>query len=430
MCLAHLDADARNAYFEGLRPGDDVDHRGTSFDAELLGALKRALYDPASRSCRFGQAGFVGATFTGEARFTGVTFSGNALFEEARFSGNAYFDEADFYGATHFSGSNFTGAGVFTAARFWGRTEFEGAWFAQRALWGRATFRDDVRFDHSRFDGSVSFHQARMVNVAFRQAVFTGNAVCLSVTRIQDLSIKGSVCAPRLDLDMAAISGACSLEDVEFKRGISMRGTSVEGRVTMEDLMLSDQAEDFLSVTLVPREAAHALGEYEAGDVGLDRIRSARPRLIPLLRVWGNEFGHHVLIPSHPAGRKSAAHDRQNAYLARRRRRRTDAALIAALAALSILAFFLTHEITAGILDVHAGLQFEPSETGQIITAVSGMVLAIGTGGAAVVKAIALLIHARADIMRARAGLPPAEGTAGADAGDAPPGESESSSSL
>ncbi|MFF1380317.1 pentapeptide repeat-containing protein [Streptomyces sp. NPDC058308] len=386
------------------------------------------MYDPESRSPRFGWARFVGATFTDEARFTGVTFTSDASFEEARFSGDAYFDGAEFYGTALFSGSKFTGAGVFTAAQFWGRAEFEAAWFAQRALWGRVAFRTYVRFDHSRFDGNVSFHQARMGDAAFREAVFTGKAVCLSVTQIRSLSFKGSVCAPRLDLEGAVISGDCLLTDAELGRGISLRGTSVKGRVEMEDLMLSDRAEDFLSVTLVPRERAHVLGEHEEGDLGLDRIRSARPRLTPLLRVWGNEFRGHVLIHRHPAGRKSAAQDRRDAYLSRRKRRRTDAALVAALAAFSVLAFFVTHEITAGILDVHAGLQFEPSETGQIITAVSGMVLAIGTGGAAVVKAIALLIHARADILRARAGLPPAESASGAEAGDPPPGEAESPS--
>jgi hypothetical protein len=52
---------------------------------------------------------------------------------------------------------------------------------------------------------------------------------------------------------------------------------------------------------------------------------------------------------------------------------------------------------------------FAPTETAQIITAAGGVGLAIGTSIAAVVKSFALLLHARADIIRARAGLPPAD---------------------
>lgn len=110
----------------------------------------------------------------------------------------------------------------------------------------------------------------------------------------------------------------------------------------------------------------------------------------------------------------------------RRRIRRTEAFLIGILAELSILSFYVTYKTTAGILDVHGGVQFEPSETGQILTAVGGMVLAIGTGCAAVVKAIALLLHARADILRARASLPSPGSTTGADSETPPIGESES----
>ncbi|MFD5305138.1 nSTAND1 domain-containing NTPase [Streptomyces rochei] len=51
---------------------------------------------------------------------------------------------------------------------------------------------------------------------------------------------------------------------------------------------------------------------------------------------------------------------------------------------------------------------FSPSDTAQIVTAIGAMISAVGMSAAAVIKAVALLIHARNDTLRARAGLPAA----------------------
>ncbi|MET9116714.1 hypothetical protein ABZX38_21340 [Streptomyces longwoodensis] len=39
-CLAHLAAADRDAYLASLTPGADIDHRGTTFTASLLNAVR------------------------------------------------------------------------------------------------------------------------------------------------------------------------------------------------------------------------------------------------------------------------------------------------------------------------------------------------------------------------------------------------------
>ncbi|MFD4032463.1 hypothetical protein ACFWVP_18560 [Streptomyces sp. NPDC058637] len=66
---------------------------------------------------------------------------------------------------------------------------------------------------------------------------------------------------------------------------------------------------------------------------------------------------------------------------------------------------------------------FEPSETVQLIAAVSGLLSATALGVAGIIKAIGYLTYARADMVRARAALPPpAAGPEPDPAAEAPPG--------
>jgi hypothetical protein len=118
VCLAHLNDADRSAYLTGLRPGADIDHRGTPFTEELLRRLLGALTDPDTNRPRFGDAWFDRATFSGDARFARVEFSGNAHFAEARFSGDAWFNEAKFNGDTVFIEAKFKSHALFTEAMF------------------------------------------------------------------------------------------------------------------------------------------------------------------------------------------------------------------------------------------------------------------------------------------------------------------------
>ncbi|MFI0787321.1 pentapeptide repeat-containing protein [Streptomyces lydicus] len=107
-CLAHLEPGVRGAYFNGLQPGDDVDHRGTTFDEELLRALLAALHDSDIDAPKLGDAEFSEATFSGTARFSGATFSGNTWFSDATFNRTAQFSEATFNGTAGFNRATFS----------------------------------------------------------------------------------------------------------------------------------------------------------------------------------------------------------------------------------------------------------------------------------------------------------------------------------
>lgn len=69
--------------------------------------------------------------------------------------------------------------------------------------------------------------------------------------------------------------------------------------------------------------------------------------------------------------------------------------LISLAGAAYLVSYLSTHEILEQ-------QRFAPTETAQVITATSGLAVAIGTSIAAIMKAYALLLRARADVIRAR----------------------------
>lgn len=77
------------------------------------------------------------------------------------------------------------------------------------------------------------------------------------------------------------------------------------------------------------------------------------------------------------------------------------------LALLSGIAYLVSYLALKPVLADVQHSRFGPSEAAQIITAVGGAGLAIGTAVAAIIKAFALLLHARADVIRARLAIPP-----------------------
>ncbi|MFF3249106.1 pentapeptide repeat-containing protein [Streptomyces sp. NPDC002870] len=141
-----------------------MDHRGTTFSTELLRELTTALHD-GTRSL-FGNASFLGATFSGDAGFEGATFSGNAEFHSVTF--NSY---ALFHGAT------FNREAGFVQATFSRTAKFIDATFSGRALFALATFSGDAEFSEATFSGDARFGLAKFTGHAwFNMATFSGDA--------------------------------------------------------------------------------------------------------------------------------------------------------------------------------------------------------------------------------------------------------------
>ncbi|MER5370141.1 pentapeptide repeat-containing protein [Streptomyces sp. NPDC002722] len=153
-CLAHLSAADRAACLAALGPGADVDLRGTAFSEDLLRALFDAVRDPVSGAPAFGEAQFVGASFSGDARFVGASFSGTARFGGAVFGGAARFDRAEFGAGARFHNVEFKGPADFTKARFRGTGRFGEAVFSGAVEFGGTSFADTAHFAGARFDAA------------------------------------------------------------------------------------------------------------------------------------------------------------------------------------------------------------------------------------------------------------------------------------
>ncbi|RZU14335.1 pentapeptide repeat-containing protein [Streptomyces sp. BK239] len=180
-CLAHLDSDNRDAYYTGLRPGAEIDHRGTPFTEGLLRALLQAIHDPTGQP-RLGDARFNEATFYDKADFGNATFSGDAWFDKAKFSGDAWFNEARFSGTADFGNATFSGDAWFVETMFSDEAQFEGVTFSGDARFMQATFSGDAGFKAT-FSSSAVFQGATFLSDAeFSEVAFSSVAVFQGVT--------------------------------------------------------------------------------------------------------------------------------------------------------------------------------------------------------------------------------------------------------
>ncbi|MFI6588348.1 pentapeptide repeat-containing protein [Embleya sp. NPDC050493] len=177
-CLTHLADAQRDAYLEGLTPGNTIDHRGTPFTEPLLDALLAALRDPATGHPRLGAAQFQEASFEGDASFRSATFEGAAWFVSATFEGDASFRSATFEGAAWFVSATFEGDAWFVSTTFKGDAWFMSATFKKLALFGAGTFLNPAPLERAaRFEGVARFEGATFQNIAwFWRATFADTA--------------------------------------------------------------------------------------------------------------------------------------------------------------------------------------------------------------------------------------------------------------
>ncbi|MFB7899977.1 hypothetical protein ACFC1B_27045 [Streptomyces xiamenensis] len=98
-------------------------------------------------------------------------------------------------------------------------------------------------------------------------------------------------------------------------------------------------------------------------------------------------------------------------YQARKEVRRAEAWHVVGLMSLAVVGYLVAYYATHGLMERVPSQGFQPADTAQVITAVSALATSIGIGIAAIVKAYALLVQARADMIRAKASLPPVDET-------------------
>jgi hypothetical protein len=234
-CLAHLSPADRDTVVRRLRPGADLDARGTTFDAALFSRVIEAV-TPArgsgERCPRFGTLRLDHARFTGpvwwdRARFDGpVSFDnahidGYAGFRRVRFAALARFDGAQFTGPVRFDGARFDGHAVFRHTHFTGNAGFDHTRFAKHAVFTSAQFGAHAVFRHTQIAGPVWFDGAQVAgDLRWDQArLATATAVgpCTAAT----VSLAGTRFAHPVVIELE--TGTLTCDRARFDRGATLR---------------------------------------------------------------------------------------------------------------------------------------------------------------------------------------------------------------
>ncbi|WP_406506552.1 pentapeptide repeat-containing protein [Streptomyces sp. NBC_01602] len=229
-CLAHLADTDRDAYLAGLHPGADVDHRGTSFTAQLLNELLGALRDPGTGQPHLGVARFESATFEGDAGFGPATFKGNAWFQSATFKDVARFESATFEGVARFESATFEGDARFQSATFKSVAEFESATFEGDAGFQSATFKSVAQFGSVTFKGVAWFESATFKgNALFRSVTFKDVAWFESATFKDDARFQSATFEDAALFESATFKGNAWFESATFKGNAWFQSATFEG---------------------------------------------------------------------------------------------------------------------------------------------------------------------------------------------------------
>jgi uncharacterized protein YjbI with pentapeptide repeats len=252
-CLAHVGAQVRKAVLAALKPGADLDLRGTPIDSELLDQLLAAVR-PEAGPPTLGNALFDRAQFTGDADFSGTQFTRNAVFSGAQFtgavwfrgaqvSGPAGFDRAQISGTAWFGGTQFTGTAWFRGTQFTGYAEFSGAQFSQGARFSEAQFSRAAEFsgaqfsratmaamfDRAQFTGAAEFSEAQFTGpVWFRGTQFTGDAMFDRAQFTRNVDFGEALFKRAGTFGPVLAAGTLSFDHATFEQDITIEAVGAE----------------------------------------------------------------------------------------------------------------------------------------------------------------------------------------------------------
>ncbi|EWC64314.1 hypothetical protein UO65_0358 [Actinokineospora spheciospongiae] len=238
LCLAHTDVGRVEAILARLRPGGEVDLRGTRLSADLL---RRVLGGVRSEGTPvLGDANFTEAVFADDADFGRTVFKGATRFHGARFERTAHFDEAVFEGdVTDFRVARLRQA-AFRWARFDADVDFSDAVFHGATVFADAEFQGAARFAGARFrpnpgqPTTVSFTGAAFAGVADFGRVWASDRVGVDFTGASFASADqvGPLGAERVVVDRVVFGAAVTVELLAtavscvrtvFEQGVTLR---------------------------------------------------------------------------------------------------------------------------------------------------------------------------------------------------------------
>lgn len=253
-CLAHLGDAERSAYLAGLRPGADVDHRGTPLSEELLRELLDAVTDARSARAHLGHARFGLAKFTGNADFGGAEIGGDADFAQAEINGDADFTRAEIAGNATFAGAQMRGDAQFARVEIRGNAQFDGAkvdghvQFARATIGGYAWFvrveiGRDAQFPRARIGSDTWFASASIGgNVQFGGAVLGGDTAFRGAAIGSDAQFVGAGFAGDVTFRRATIGGDAGFGEVTFGGDARFGGVTIAGDATFGRVLFTHVA--------------------------------------------------------------------------------------------------------------------------------------------------------------------------------------------
>lgn len=253
-CLAHLTAADQDAYLFGLRPGADVDLRGTTFADGLLDRLLLVLRDPQTGHVRMRRALFdrarfdddwstVGGEFEARVSFDRADFRGRAAFDAARFRGGASFGRTGFRRGCTFGAVVFDREAAFVKADFGGDADFTEAVFAQGLDMSRAEVWNEAWMNGMRVSGEANFRRTvfRAGN-EWRRTTFTGPASFASAVWASGLRFDGVRFESLAFFDRATFAASAAFADTVFADRVTFDEADFAGHGHFRDVTFHDPA--------------------------------------------------------------------------------------------------------------------------------------------------------------------------------------------
>ncbi|MGW1775101.1 SAV_2336 N-terminal domain-related protein [Streptomyces sp. NPDC002104] len=248
-CLAHAPASGKAAYFAGLRPGSDVDLRGTTFAGGLLERLMTALRDRDAGHVRIGRALFDRARFVEEWSVLGGEFAGRASFDRASFESPAVFDGVHFEGSASFGRTYFRRGATFDAAVFDREARFLRADFEVNAGFVEAVFAQGFDMTRAEVWGRARMGRMRVRGTAdLGNTVFHGHSDWKSTTFLGPASFGSTVWGSDAVFDQVRFEGPATFDQATFSGPAFFKGTFFADRVTFAETDFADRGE-FMNVT-------------------------------------------------------------------------------------------------------------------------------------------------------------------------------------
>lgn len=248
-CLAHETPADRDAYLGRLRPGSEVDLRGTTFADGLLERLLSSLRDPETGHVRMRQALFDRARFVEDWATVGGEFEGRASFNRAVFEAQATFDAAHFKGSASFGRTDFRNGATFDASVFDREVTFVRADFDGNAGFTEAVFAEGLDMTWAQVWGRARMSRMRVRGAAdLAHAVFHGHGDWRSTTFLGPASFASTVWGAITQFDQVRFEARASFDHATFDSLVFFKGTAFADRVTFTAADFADHGE-FMNAT-------------------------------------------------------------------------------------------------------------------------------------------------------------------------------------